>query len=75
MRAGEHVADESLVPGHIDHPRTGAIVGVEVRKAEIDRDPACALLFESIGLDTGERFDQRRLTVIDVPGSANDDGR
>ena len=47
---------------------------LERRVAELDRDPACALLGQAVGVDSGQRSDQRRLAVIDVPGSAEREG-
>ena len=72
VRAGEHVADEALVPGHVDDAGRLAVADVEVREAEVDRDAALALLLEPVGVDPGQRFDQRRLAVIDVAGGAED---
>ena len=46
----------------------------EVGKADVDGDAAPLLFFEAIGIDAGERFDQRGLAVVDVPGGADDDG-
>ena len=41
-----------------------------VRKPEVDRDPACLFLLQTIGIRAGEREDQRALAVIDVTGCA-----
>ena len=41
---------------------------VEPREPELDRDAALALLRQAVGVDAGERLDQRGLAVIDVPG-------
>ena len=57
--------------GNVDD--TGRRVArIEMREAEIDRDAALALLLEPVGVDTGQRFDQRRLAVIDVTGGTED---
>ena len=37
-------------------------------KAEIDRDAARFFLWQPVGVDPGERFDQRGLAVIDMAG-------
>jgi hypothetical protein len=57
---------------HVDDPGFDA-AGVEVREAEIDRDAALALLLQPIGVDAGQRLDERRLAVVDVAGGADDD--
>ena len=41
---------------------------LEPREAELDRDPALALLGQAVGVDAGERLDQRGLAVVDVTG-------
>ncbi len=45
-----------------------------MRKADVDGDAAALLFFETIGIDAGERFDQRGLAVVDVTCGADDDG-
>jgi hypothetical protein len=44
-----------------------------MREAEIDGDAAALFFFQAIGIDPGERADQRRLPVIDVSGRADDE--
>src|SRR3712207_9145657 len=41
-------------------------------EAEVDGQPAAALLLPPVGLHAGERADQRRLAVVDVAGSRDD---
>ena len=43
---------------------------VRLRVAELDRDPARALLGQPVGVDAGQRPDQRGLAVVDVAGGA-----
>ena len=74
VRAGEHVADEALVPRHVDDAGGAPVAEIEVRESEIDRDAALALLLQPVGVDAGERLDQRRLAVVDVAGGAEDGG-
>ena len=75
MRSGQHVADEALVPGHIDDSRARRIRQREVREAEIDRDAALLLFLEPVGVLTGQRLDQSGLSVIDMTGCPDDRGR
>ena len=74
----EHVAHEALVSGDIDEAETQVFAArrfqIEVRKSNVDGDAAALLFFETIGIDAGERFDQRGLAVVDVTGGADDDG-
>ena len=72
-RARDHVLDELLVPRHVDDADVLAVREVEVREAEVDRHPALLLLVQAVGVDAGERLDQRRLAVVDVPGGAQYD--
>jgi len=65
-----HGSDEPFVTGHVDDTHAAAVVEVEGRKAQADGDPAGLLLGESVGLDPGERANQRRLAVIDVTRGA-----
>ena len=44
----------------------------EMRKAEVDRNTADFLLRQTICVGAGERFDQRRLPMIDVTGRGKD---
>ena len=73
-RPGQHVAHEFLMPRHIDEPEDRAIVGRQVGEAEIDGNAARLLLFQPVGIDAGERMDQRSLAVVDVARRSNDHG-
>src|ERR1700674_1514819 len=72
VRAGEHVADEALVPGDVDDAGAGIVGKGEVGEAEIDRNAALLFFFEAVGVLAGERFDERGLAVIDMTGGADD---
>ena len=41
-------------------------------EAELDGDPALLLLLEPVGVDAGQRPDERGLAVVDVAGGADD---
>ena len=64
--AREHVAHESLVSGNIDETDGVVMRCLPVREAEIYRNAACLFLGQPVGVDAGQRFDERRLAVIDV---------
>ena len=70
----EHVADQLVVPRHIDEVELGPVVEREVRIADVDGHPAALLLGQPVGVDAGQRAQQRGLAVVDVPGRADDDG-
>ncbi len=55
-------------PGHVDHRQPAAGRQVERRVAELDRDPALALLRQPVGVDARERADEHGLAVVDVAG-------
>ena len=71
--SGEHVAHEALVAGDIDEAEADVVGELKVREAEVDGDAAALLFGEAVGVGSGEGFYQRRLAVIDVTGSADDD--
>ena len=51
-------------------PSSSAQVGV----ADVDRHPPPPLLGQPVGVDPGQRPEQRRLAVVDVAGRPDDDG-
>ena len=71
--ARRHRADEPLVAGDVDDAGHGAVGQGEVREPELDGDAAPLLLAQPVGVDAGERLDERGLAVIDVAGGADDD--
>ena len=70
-RAGDHRAHEALVTGHVDEGERPPARQLERGVAEVDRDPARLLLGEPVGVLAGQRADERRLAVVDVPGGAD----
>ena len=70
--AGEHVADETLVPGDVDDAGAPAVRQIERRKAEIDRNAALLLFLQPVGILTGQGLDEAGLAVVDVSGGADD---
>jgi hypothetical protein len=68
----EHVPDEALVPRHVHDPEAQFLV-VELGEPQVDRDPPLLLLGEAIGVDAGERPDQRRLPMVDVTCGPQDE--
>ena len=70
--ARQHVADEAFVARHVDEPDLAAGRQRAPRVAEVDRESAPLLLFEAVGLDTGEAHDERGLPVVDVAGGGDD---
>ncbi len=71
-RARQHVANKPLVPRHIHKAEAHAML-FEESKPQIDGDAAALLFFEPVGMRSGERLDERRLAVVDMPGRADDD--
>ena len=58
-------------PGNVDERERTAVGQLERRIAEVDRDPAGALLRQPVGVLAGERADERRLAVVDVTRGAD----
>ena len=71
-RADQHVADEAVVPRHVDEVDDRPVRQRDVRVADVDRHPAPPLLGEAVGVDAGQRPEQARLAVVDVPGGPDD---
>src|SRR5438874_10107493 len=74
--ACDHVLDEILVPRHVHDPDTEQPLGgmkLQLRKTQLDRDAAQLFFGEAIGIDTGERTDERALAVINMPGRREDE--
>ena len=55
-------------PGTSTNPTSRPLGSVAPRVAQVDREPAPLLLVPAVGVDAGERDDQRGLAVVDVPG-------
>ena len=68
---GKHVLDETLMAGHIDDAEAERRQ-VEDGKADVDGDAARFLFGQAVAVDAGQRLDERRLTVVDVSGGAED---
>jgi hypothetical protein len=60
------------VPRHIDKP-DAQVPKIQIGKPDIDRDPSSLFFRQTISVNAGERAHQRSLSVIDMPGSANND--
>ena len=65
-RAGQHVLDEFLVAGHVHDARPGAVVEVQVGKAQLDGDAPLLLLHQPVGVNAGEGLDQQGLAVVHI---------
>ena len=75
---GQHVAHKTLVAGDIDKAQPQNLAAgqwqFQMRETDIDGDAAALFFFQAIGIDAGKGLYQRGLSVIDVPGGADDDG-
>src|SRR5204863_5722187 len=72
--ADEHVAHEPVVPRDVDEVELVAVVQSQMRVADVDRHAPPSLLRQAVGVDAGERAEERSLAVVDVTGRADDDG-
>ena len=59
-RAGDHRANEALVPGDVDDGELRPVRQLERRVAEVDRDAALVLLRQPVGVLARQRLDERR---------------
>ena len=70
--ACEHIAHESLVTGHVDEADEAPAGQCQSGKAEVDGHSAFALFREVRCVRSGQRLDDCRLSVIDMPGGRDD---
>ena len=71
-RARQHVVNKLLMPWHVEKTDRLPVAEMLIGKAEIDGDAACFFLGQPVGIGTGERFQERRLAVVDMPCRADD---
>src|SRR5437762_14270908 len=74
MYACQHVLDEAFITGNI-HESNVDIAKIEVSKPEVNGYPAFLFFRKTIGITAGQRAHERAFSVIDMTGSADDDGR
>src|SRR3989454_5879909 len=70
-RSGQHVLDERLVARDVHHARLHGVGERQGCEPQVDRDAAPLLLLPAVGVDPGQRLDERCLAVVDVPGRAD----
>src|SRR5207245_5397137 len=68
---GQHVLDERLVARDVHDARLHGVGEWQGREPQVDRDAAPLLLLPAVGVDPGQRLDERCLAVVDVPGRAD----
>ena len=67
----QHVADEPLVPRHVDQRQVG-LAQLQGGEAQVDRDPPLLLGRQPVGVDPRQGADQGRLAVVDVARRSED---
>src|SRR6185369_6083229 len=72
MRSGKHVFYKPLMAGHV-YKTDSVVSNGQIGETDVDSNAALFFFFESIGVDAGERFDESRLSVIDVAGGPDND--
>jgi hypothetical protein len=68
---GHHVADETLMTGHIDHPHRLPLRGEEVGESQIDGQASAFFFRQPVCVDPGESLDQQGLAVIHMSGGSD----
>jgi hypothetical protein len=71
VRARQHILDEPLVAGNV-YEAYANILKIKLGKTQINRDPAPLLLRQTIRIHTRQRTHERSLSMIYVPGCADD---
>ncbi len=54
---------------HVDEAEHPPVAERLIGEAEVDGEAALLLLAQAVGVDAGQRLDERGLAVVDVPGS------
>jgi hypothetical protein len=70
--AREHVFDKALMAGHVDKAKSH-VARFQLSKTKVDRYSAFFFFRQAVGIRTGQRFYERRFSVIYVPGRADND--
>ena len=70
--AGQHVAQEPDVAGHVDEADRLAGRQRRMGEAEVDGETPALLLGPAVRVGAGQREHQRRLAVVDVAGGGDD---
>jgi hypothetical protein len=70
----QHVLEEALVARHVDKADQLAVRQRHIGKTEIDREAARLLLRQPVGVDAGQRANERRLAMVDMSGRRDDHG-
>src|SRR5215204_1519311 len=71
-RTGEHILYESFMTRNVDESNPD-FVAFHFSEPEIDRYAPLLFFRQTISIDTGQRFDECCLSMIDMTGSADDD--
>ncbi len=70
--AREHIANETLVPRHVDETDGVAAAGFPVSEAQVDRNATRFLFRQAVGIDTRQCFDERRFAVVNMSCGRDD---
>lgn len=70
-RTRHHVSDEPFVPGNVDETDLTSGGRRVFRVPQIDRESALAFFLESIGIRSRQRFDEARLSMVDMARGAD----
>jgi len=71
VRAGEHVLNKPLVSGNINKTNRATAEG-QFGKTQIYGNATPFFFGQTVGVDTCQRPDQRRLAMVNVSSGAND---
>ena len=68
-RTRDHLAHEPFMARQVDYAHEAAVGQPQLREAQGNGDAALLFLGESVGIRSGQGEDERRFTMIDMPGS------
>ena len=72
-RACQHILDKLFMSRHVHDTRLGAVGEIQMGKTKLNGNASLLFFFQAVGIDAGQRTDQRSLTVVNVTCRTNDD--
>ncbi len=71
--ARNHIINEAFMPRNVDNPDTVAARKIKIREPQVYRNPSPLFFLPAVRIPSRQRLDQRRLAVIDMSRSTNND--
>ncbi len=70
-RARNHISNKSLMAGHIDYADFLCVFTCKMGKSQIYRQPALLFFRQHVGVNSGQCFNQPRLSMVYMAGCSD----